>query len=331
MNKQSIWLKDNLDSEFDALHNDVETDVLIIGGGIVGVLCAYELSKRKINYILVEQGKIGQKTSKDTTAFLSIQHDTLYQDLIKDHGIKKARQYLDINHKALRKYKELSKKYDFDYEEFSSSLFSTSNEEKIYKEYKALEKLNVHCNIIKDLPLDIPIKRGVSVIKQAMINPYKLIIAISKDLNIYEFTKIVKVKKNIAYTQNNKVIRFKHLIIATHYPLKNVSNFMFTKLTQRRSYVCSIKTNKKISGTYCSIDNDGMYFRSYKDYIIVGGNDRDVGNIKNNDFIQKVEKLKIGEIESAWSGQDCITLDGIPYIGKYNFFYPNHYIATGFN
>jgi len=331
MNKQSIWLKDIKENNFDILNKNIETDVLIIGGGIVGVLCAYELEKRKMNYVLVEQEKVGHKTSKDTTAFLTIQHDTLYQDLIKDQGIKKARQYLELNAKALKKYKDLSKIYDFDYEEFSSSLFSFDNEEKIYKEYKALEKLNVHCNIIKDLPIDVPIKLGVSVINQAMINPYKLIVNVSKDLNIYEFTKIVKIKKNIAYTKNNNTIKFKYLIMATHYPFKNISNFMFTKLTQRRSYVCSVKTTKKILGTYCSIDNNGMYFRKYKDYIIIGGNDRDVGNIQKNDFIEKVKKLNIGEIESAWSGQDCITLDGIPYIGKYNIFHPNYYIATGFN
>ena len=331
MNKQPIWLNENIDTNFEVLHKDIETDVLIIGGGIVGALCAYELNKRQINYVLVEQEKIGKKTTKDTTAILTIQHDTLYQDLIKEQGIKKARQYLELNMKALKKYKELSKIYDFDYEEYSSTFFTSIDKQKIYKEYKALEKLNVHCNIIKDLPLDIPIKLGVSVINQAKINPQKLIVNISKDLNIYEFTKITKVKKNIAYTKNNNTIKFKHLIIATHYPIINISNLMFTKLTQRRSYVCAIKANKKISGTYCSIDENGLYFRQYKDYIIIGGNDRDVGSKDKNDFIERVKQLNIGEIESVWSGQDCITLDGIPYIGKCNILHPNYYVATGFN
>ena len=96
MNKQPIWLNENIDTNFEALHKDIETDVLIIGGGVVGTLCAYELNKRQINYVLVEQEKIGKKTTKDTTAILTIQHDTLYQDLIKEQGIKKARQYLGL-------------------------------------------------------------------------------------------------------------------------------------------------------------------------------------------------------------------------------------------
>lgn len=331
MLKQSIWLNEDLDSNFPYLDNDIETDVLIIGGGIVGILCAYELKKRNINYVLVEKEKIGRKTSKDTTAFLTIQHETLYQDLIKKHGILKARQYLDLNSKALKRYKDLSKIYDFDYEEFSSSLFTSIDEKTIYQEYKALEKLNCHVSLIRDLPLDIGFKLGVSVVNQAIINPYKLIINISKELNIFEFTEIKKIFRNKAITNNNKTIRFKSVIIATHYPIKNVSNLSFIKLTQRRSYVCSVKTNRKISGSYCSIDSDGLYFRQYKDNVIIGGNDRNTGTKCSDDLVEKIKKLNIGEITNIWSGQDCITIDGIPYIGKYNILYPNHYIATGFN
>ncbi|MBM6860177.1 FAD-dependent oxidoreductase, partial [Clostridium saudiense] len=32
-----------------------------------------------------------------------------------------------------------------------------------------------------------------------------------------------------------------------------------------------------------------------------------------------------------WSAQDCMTIDGIPYIGKYSDETPNIYVATGFN
>lgn len=32
-----------------------------------------------------------------------------------------------------------------------------------------------------------------------------------------------------------------------------------------------------------------------------------------------------------WANQDCITLDDIPYIGKYSNFSESLYVATGFN
>ncbi len=37
------------------------------------------------------------------------------------------------------------------------------------------------------------------------------------------------------------------------------------------------------------------------------------------------------EIIAKWSTQDCMTLDGIPYIGQYSRTTPDVYVATGFN
>ena len=50
------------------------------------------------------------------------------------------------DHEEYKEYKELSKIYDFDYEEYSSTFFTSIDKQKIYKEYKALEKLNDSLN-----------------------------------------------------------------------------------------------------------------------------------------------------------------------------------------
>lgn len=38
-----------------------------------------------------------------------------------------------------------------------------------------------------------------------------------------------------------------------------------------------------------------------------------------------------GKAENYWNTEDCITLDKIPYIGKYSSMWENAYVATGFN
>ena len=51
---QSVW-KDTIKMpEFEMLHSDARTDVLVIGGGLCGVLCAYFLKNVGVNYMLVE-------------------------------------------------------------------------------------------------------------------------------------------------------------------------------------------------------------------------------------------------------------------------------------
>lgn len=333
MKEKSIWLTNNENNNitFPPLTSDISTKVLIIGGGITGILCAYELKKRNIDYILVEKEKIGLKTSKDTTAFVTLHHETLYQDLIKDKGLQIAKQYLELNIKALERYKVLSQKYDFDYTECPSTLFTNKKPRTILQEVQALNKLGYDSKIIRKLPIDINIKAGITINNQISINPYKLINQLSQELNIYENTCITKLNKNFAYTINNHKITFENVIIATHYPFKNILGLYFLKLNQKRSYVYSIHSNINFNGLYCSIDDDGIYFRKYNNHIIIGGNDRFLKDQVNNNLLSKIEKLNLGKVESYWSGQDCITLDGIPYIGKLNKFNNNYLVATGFN
>lgn len=50
----SIWTETVKMPEFEPLEGEVHTDVLIIGGGITGLLCAHFLEKSGVEYLLVE-------------------------------------------------------------------------------------------------------------------------------------------------------------------------------------------------------------------------------------------------------------------------------------
>lgn len=328
MKEQSLWESYYENNQIKILEDDIKCDVLIIGGGITGLLCAYELKKRNINYVLVEKDKVGNKTTLKTTAFITAQHEVLYQDLLTKHGIEKTKEYLNINLKALNMYKELSEEFDFDYKECNSYMYSSVSKDIILQEKITLDILGYKANVTDNIPLNINIKAAVSFNNQATINPIKLVNILKKQLNIFEFTMIDKIKGNIAYTTTNQKIKFNKVIIATHYPINNYKSLMFAKLTQRRSYVAAIK-GINVENTYCSVDENGFYFRGYKDYLIIGGNDRNTKYKCINTFKEKINELIPDKnIDYLWSGQDCITIDDIPYIGKVT---NNQYIATGFH
>ena len=82
------------------------------------------------------------------------------------------------------------------------------------------------------------------------------------------------------------------------------------KLTQKKSYVCVIK-NEFVNGTYCSLDKDGgLYYRMYKDYLIIGGNDTDVGCrciSKFEELVCRKFNIKKEDILYSWHGQDTIS------------------------
>ena len=327
----SIWSDTVKSNEFPTLNKNIKTKVLVIGGGITGILCAYELKKRNIDVVLVEQDTIGKGISKNTTAFITAQHELLYQDIVKNHGLQNAQTYLQLNLKALEEYKKLGEQFDIDFQSCSSIMFSSSAKNIILKEKETLDNLGYKTELIDNIPLkNIDIKLGIKFNKQAKLHPLKLINALTKELNIYEHARVENIQRNKAYV-NNHVIEFEKVIIASHYPLIDKTGLYFLKLFQRRSYVVALKY-QSFSDTYCSVDEDGMYFRCYKDYLIIGGNDRNAGKDCKCSFVSKIEDLfSDSVIEYSWSNQDLITIDQIPYIGKYDIFHKNWYVATGFD
>ena len=76
--------------------------------------------------------------------------------------------------------------------------------------------------------------------------------------------------------------------------------------------------------------DDSLYFRSYKDYLLVGGSDSDVGD--NVDGFNDIkEYIQDDDIVYSWVNQDTISLDSIPYIGRYTKNDNDLFLATGFN
>lgn len=52
----------------------------------------------------------------------------------------------------------------------------------------------------------------------------------------------------------------------------------YTKMFQNRSYVIAIKNDEDIGGTYTNLETTGFYFRKYKEYLLIGGNDHKTAN-----------------------------------------------------
>ena len=172
---KSLWEKLSKKPIFNQLKGDTKTDVLIIGGGITGVLCAYMLENAGISYILVEASEIGSGTTKNTTAKITSQHGLIYNKLERKFNIEYAKKYLQINEKALDKFRELCKNIDCDFEEKDSFVYSLNNRKKIEDELTALEKIGFKAEFSDKLPLPFSVDGAVKFPKQAQFNPLKFI------------------------------------------------------------------------------------------------------------------------------------------------------------
>lgn len=332
MKSKSVWTAETKLPRFESLKGEVKTDVLIIGGGLCGILCAYFLDKAGVDYVLVEGNRIGGGITKNTTGKITVQHGLIYDKLIRKVGIEKAGQYLLANLWALHEYERMCRGIDCDFEHKKAYTYTLTDPNKIEREAEAAVRLGYKAEFVGDLPL--PFKTGGAVCfdRQAQFNPLKFIAAISKDLNIYENTFIRDIGRFFAISENGK-IRAEKIISATHFPFINKHGSYFLKLYQNRSYVAAFKGAPNFDGMYIDQSGKGLSFRNYKDLLIVGGGAHRTGKKGGWEHIESFrdEYYPRSEISYRWAAQDCMSLDGIPYIGRYSKRTPDLYVASGFN
>lgn len=329
----SIWIETTKAPKFPVLKKDVKTDVLIVGGGLAGLLCAYMLQNVGADYVLVEAKTICGGITKNTTAKITSQHGLLYHDLIKKFGVEKARAYFEANQAAVETYRKLCKNIDCDFEEKPAFVYSLKDGRKIEKELSALEKIGAPCKFIKTLPLPFPVSGAVKFEKQAQFHPLKFAYSIAQGLRIYENTKVLEFLPDKVTTENGSIYA-KKIIVATHFPLINKHGMYFLKMFQHRSYVLALKNAPNLKGMYVDEDEKGLSFRGYKDLLFLGGGSHRTGEKGGNWQELKAfakEHYPQAEIAYEWATQDCMSLDGVPYIGQYSKNTPNLYVATGFN
>lgn len=330
---ESVWKKESSHAKFDALRKSKSTDVLIIGGGIAGILCAYKLKNAGINCILAEAKEICGGITGNTTAKITLGHGLIYDKMIKRFGEEKSKLYLDAQIRAANEYSRLCRNIDCDFENKDSYVYSLSNREKIEKEVASLNRLGIKAEFSGTDSLPFETAGAVLVKDQAQFNPLKFLYAIAKDLPIYENTKVLELKKGEAITDCGE-IKFKKLIIATHFPILNKHGGYFLKLYQHRSYVIALNGAQNVNGIYVDESDTGLSFRNYGDLLLLGGGGHRTG--KHGGCWQELEDFsekhyKDAKIVFRWATQDCMTLDDIPYIGQYAKSTPDIFVATGFN
>lgn len=330
---KSVWEKNSLKPAFDTLRGNKSTDVLIIGGGIAGLLCARKLKNAGVDCILTEATEICGGITKNTTAKITLQHGAVFNKMAKRFGADATRLYLQAQIRAGEEYEGFCGLIDCDYEKNDSYVYSVGDRAKMVREAATLNKLGIAAEFLEECELPFKIAGAVRVRGQAQFNPLKFLYAVAKDLPIFQHTKVLALKPNKALT-NRGEITFKKLIIASHFPILNKHGWYFLKLYQHRSYVLALKNAQSIKGMYVDEADKGLSFRSYGDLLLLGGGAHRTG--KQGGCWKELESFAKAyypkaQIADRWATQDCMSLDDIPYIGQYSPSTPNVYVATGFN
>lgn len=329
----SIWEASADRPQFQALEQDTDTDILIIGGGIAGILCAQMFEQAGADYVLAEAEQVFDGITKNTTAKITAQHGLIYDSLIRRFGTEKAGQYLRANQNAVQRYRELCKNIECGFEDKSNFVYSRDDLSALKREYTALRHLHAPAKLVVRMSLPVDAVGAVMFLGQAQFHPLQFLSELSRGLRIYEHTKVRELIGTTAIAEKGR-IRAKRIIIATHFPMLNKHGSYFLKLYQQRSYVIALENAPEVGGMYLDAEKNGLSFRNYGNLLLLGGGGHRTGKQGGGwETLRSFAAQRFPDAKEVahWATQDCMTLDGVPYIGRYSASTENLYVATGFN
>lgn len=333
---ESIWYQTADLTPRDPLRQDLETEVAVIGAGLTGCLTAYFLQQQGIPVIILEADRIGSGQTGHTTAKITLQHGPCYHKLIQNFGLDRAKQYAVANQNAIVQYRELIHRRHIAcaFTELPAYLYTAFQVDLLRREEAAAQQLGIHAEFTANPALPFPVAGALRFEAQAQFHPLQFLNAIAADLTIYEQTRALTVHKHKIETTRGTVTA-KHIVFATHFPFLTVRGAYPLRMYQERSYLLALEQASLPDGMYLGIDPGGFTLRPYDRFVLFGGGSHRTGKNTAGGIYsilrQHASRYWPESREVAhWSAQDCMPLDGVPYIGQVASERPNWYVATGF-
>jgi glycine/D-amino acid oxidase-like deaminating enzyme/nitrite reductase/ring-hydroxylating ferredoxin subunit len=358
----SWWLASDTPGEYETLNAPVETEVLVIGGGIAGLTIAYLLCKEGRQVTLVEDGYIGSGESGRTTAHLTHALDDRYYYIEKAFGKEGSRIAAESHTAAIDLIETIvnTENIDCDFKRVDGYLFlhSSDKRENLEKEFEATQRAGLRTEWFDGVPhISLETSPCIRFPGQGQFHIMKYLGGLANTIikmggRIYTHTHARHVDEKRAECNGFKVTA-RYIVVATNTPINNIVT-IHTKQFPYRTYVVAGKIPKG-SVNPClwwdTGDQDSTwptapyhYVRvapmdQQYDLLISGGEDHRTGQADKEEIPEeeRYEKLsdwtkkrfpQIEEIVYQWSGQVMEPLDYMGFIGK-NPGNDNVYIITG--
>ena len=295
--------------QYNYLSKDLDTDVIIVGGGVTGAILGYYFSKANIPAVILEKERIAHCSTSITTSLLQYELDSTARELEQYTTLDNVITSYKLGMKALDEIHEFIETYGnkCKYEKKDTLLYTSKNEEikEMQEEYKIRQNAGLNVKYIskEENPFSLDLKAGVYGIDGgAQLDPYEythqlLDVGCSMGLEVYENTEVM----NIKYLENSVEViasygykvKGKKVIIATGYNTQRFTKRNFGSKTVTYNIITKPVENfdgwpnKVLIRDNCEPYN---YFRTTEDNrIIAGGEDIE---FYNNIFNEKIANEK---------------------------------------
>lgn len=324
------------------------TQAVIVGGGLCGLLTAYHLLQRGISELtVIDAGDIAGGVTAHTTAKITAQHGLCYQRLRQQRGDNTAALYATAAREAEAAYPRLIQKHRFDcgYTPCSAALYSTdaAGRQKLEREAEALSRLHIPFAFDQKADLPFPVTAALHTFGGGHMHPLRFARALAEHLleqgvTLCPRTALLALQEDALLTTRGR-LQTDVAVLATHFPFPDLPGWYFARLWQERSYVVAATQVTPPAEMYWGVGADDPSLRPFGEGVLIGGGTHRTGVPGRPHPLRRLVRQSAGwypgrHIAAGWSTQDCMTPDGVPFIGRYPQTDQKHmrvYLATGFN
>ncbi|HEX2087026.1 MAG TPA: FAD-dependent oxidoreductase [Solirubrobacteraceae bacterium] len=337
------------------LRDDVDVDVCVVGGGVLGLTAALLLAREGARVAVVEASQVGAGVTGHTTAKVTALHATAYQQIASRHGGEAARAYARANVTGLDTVVDLVHQLGVDCRLRRKPAYTYVVDPEmrttIEKEVEAATSAGLAAHYTEDAPLPFPVAAAVRVDDQAEFHPRRYALALAGAIEqlggqVFERTRVVELDdaaRPRLTAASGATVEADHVVVATLMPIFDRGLF-FVRCTSMRSYAIAARSlsGTGIDGMLISADEPTRSIRSAPDpesggeLVIVGGEGHVTGEEPRTDLRYAAlvdfarEQFAAVEVPYRWSAHDLQPADGLPYVGRLSAQSERIWTAAGF-
>lgn len=358
----SYWTDTDNAPVQNTLKENLETDVVIVGGGIAGLSLAYCLVQSGKQIILVEDGNIGSGETGRTTAQLVTALDNRYCNLEKTLGTEKTKLIAE-SHTAAIDFIESTVKNEqikCGFERVDGFLFQHPSDKlnSLQEELEAAQRAGVAVKEVEATPGILQRIKSLCFTGQAQFHPLQYLDGLRRCIErkggtIFTGTHASVIDHEGITSRDGYSVKARYVVVATNSPVNCRSNLLEMQ-RPHRTYVIGALVKKGSVPNALWWDTGDLnvnpttppyhYVRVHPynaeyDLLLSGGEDHPTGDSgKENGSESNRHKIleewtraifSIKEIVYRWSGQIQEPKDGLGYIGRNPLDHGNIYIITG--